>query len=223
MSGPKGREPSLPPLEGGDAGSELGERFRQALAMLRQGVRAQGSKGWWQSRRQLQQLPWYLIIGAPGGGKTTALLHSGLRFPLAERLGRDPLAGSGGTRQCDWWFSQDAVFIDTAGRLQIDEPMMQELVNVKGKVNPTEILLVADAMTGQEAVSVAQSFHDRLGVTGPELLALVEQLQFVRRHTKGVRLGQRQSQFRLGPSRRGSVPRVDPFAQLQFIRIRQHS
>ncbi|HEX3303516.1 MAG TPA: signal recognition particle protein [Thermomicrobiales bacterium] len=58
------------------------------------------------------------------------------------------------------------VIIDTAGRLQIDEPMMQELVNVKGKVNPTEILLVADAMTGQEAVSVAQSFHDRLGVTG---------------------------------------------------------
>jgi signal recognition particle subunit SRP54 len=58
------------------------------------------------------------------------------------------------------------VIIDTAGRLQIDEPMMQELVNVKGKVDPTEILLVADAMTGQEAVSVAQSFHDRLGVTG---------------------------------------------------------
>ena len=58
------------------------------------------------------------------------------------------------------------VIIDTAGRLQIDEPMMQELVNVKGKTNPTEILLVADAMTGQEAVSVAQAFHERLGVTG---------------------------------------------------------
>ena len=58
------------------------------------------------------------------------------------------------------------VIIDTAGRLQIDEPMMQELVNVRNKVNPTEILLVADAMTGQEAVSVAQSFHDTLGVTG---------------------------------------------------------
>ena len=58
------------------------------------------------------------------------------------------------------------VIIDTAGRLQIDEPMMQELVNVKNKVNPTEILLVADAMTGQEAVSVAQTFHDTLGVTG---------------------------------------------------------
>lgn len=103
-------------LEAGDAGPELSQRFRQALAMLRQGIEAKGRQRWWQGRRQVQQMPWYLIIGAPGGGKTTALLHSGLRFPLAERLGRDPLAGTGGTRQCDWWFSQDAVFIDTAGR-----------------------------------------------------------------------------------------------------------
>ncbi|MCC6792247.1 MAG: signal recognition particle protein [Thermomicrobiales bacterium] len=58
------------------------------------------------------------------------------------------------------------VIVDTAGRLQIDERMMQELVDVKARINPTEILLVADAMTGQEAVSVAQAFHDRLGVTG---------------------------------------------------------
>jgi signal recognition particle subunit SRP54 len=58
------------------------------------------------------------------------------------------------------------VIVDTAGRLQIDERMMQELVDVRERINPTEILLVADAMTGQEAVSVAQTFHDRLGVTG---------------------------------------------------------
>ena len=103
-------------LESGDAGVELSQRFRDALAMLRQGVGTQGTHRWWRRRRQVQQLPWYLIIGAPGGGKTTAILHSGLRFPLAEKLGRDPLAGVGGTRQCDWWFSEDAVFIDTAGR-----------------------------------------------------------------------------------------------------------
>ena len=58
------------------------------------------------------------------------------------------------------------VIVDTAGRLQIDERMMQELVDVKARISPTEILLVADAMTGQEAVSVAQTFHERLGVTG---------------------------------------------------------
>jgi signal recognition particle subunit SRP54 len=58
------------------------------------------------------------------------------------------------------------VIVDTAGRLQIDDRMMTELVNVKAKIRPTEILLVADAMTGQEAVGVAETFHERLGVTG---------------------------------------------------------
>jgi len=58
------------------------------------------------------------------------------------------------------------VIIDTAGRLQIDEPLMQELVTIRDELNPSEILLVADAMTGQEAVGVAQTFNERLGVTG---------------------------------------------------------
>jgi signal recognition particle subunit SRP54 len=58
------------------------------------------------------------------------------------------------------------VIIDTAGRLQIDERMMQELEDVTEAVHPTETLLVADAMTGQEAVSVAEEFHRRLALTG---------------------------------------------------------
>ncbi len=58
------------------------------------------------------------------------------------------------------------VIIDTAGRLQIDERMMQELVDVERVIQPTEVLLVADAMTGQEAVNVAETFNQRLGITG---------------------------------------------------------
>ncbi len=58
------------------------------------------------------------------------------------------------------------VIIDTAGRLQIDERMMEELEEITAVVRPTETLLVADAMTGQEAVSVAQEFHRRLALTG---------------------------------------------------------
>lgn len=58
------------------------------------------------------------------------------------------------------------VIVDTAGRLQIDEPLMEELVRIKAVANPSEILLVADAMTGQEATTVAKGFHDRLGITG---------------------------------------------------------
>jgi len=58
------------------------------------------------------------------------------------------------------------VIIDTQGRLQIDEAMMQELADIKSKLQPLEVLLTVDAMTGQEAVKVAQEFHRRIGLTG---------------------------------------------------------
>jgi signal recognition particle subunit SRP54 len=60
----------------------------------------------------------------------------------------------------------DVVLIDTAGRLHVDEPMMDELVRIAGAVTPSETLLVVDAMTGQESVKVAEAFHHRLPVTG---------------------------------------------------------
>ncbi len=60
----------------------------------------------------------------------------------------------------------DVVILDTAGRLQIDEEMMDELVRIKGRIDPDEILLVADALTGQEATSIADKFDDKLGITG---------------------------------------------------------
>ena len=60
----------------------------------------------------------------------------------------------------------DMVIIDTAGRLHVDEELMQELVNIKGATSPSEILLVVDAMTGQDAVNVAKIFNDLLDITG---------------------------------------------------------
>lgn len=66
----------------------------------------------------------------------------------------------------------DTVLIDTAGRLQVDEPLMQELQRIRDAVSPTEILLVVDAMTGQEAVNVASAFHEKLGLTGAILTKL---------------------------------------------------
>ncbi len=86
---------------------QLREKFEDAVAALKKdhGV-----------RQSLYDLPWYLIIGAPGSGKTTALVNSGLRFPAEQRMGRGALRGVGGTRSCDWWFTDEAVFLDTAGR-----------------------------------------------------------------------------------------------------------
>ena len=66
----------------------------------------------------------------------------------------------------------DMVFIDTAGRLHIDEALMEELKAIKAEVNPTEILLTVDAMIGQDAVNVAESFNDLLDITGVVLTKL---------------------------------------------------
>jgi signal recognition particle subunit SRP54 len=60
----------------------------------------------------------------------------------------------------------DVVILDTAGRLHIDEPLMQEVAAVRDATNPTETLLVADALTGQDAVNLAKSFAERIGITG---------------------------------------------------------
>ncbi|MBW4828658.1 MAG: signal recognition particle protein [Clostridiaceae bacterium] len=66
----------------------------------------------------------------------------------------------------------DLIIIDTAGRLHIDENLMDELEGIKNGVNPNEILLVVDSMTGQDAVTVAETFNDRLGITGVVLTKL---------------------------------------------------
>lgn len=66
----------------------------------------------------------------------------------------------------------DIVFIDTAGRLHIDEQLMDELNNIKAKINPTEILLVVDSMTGQDAVNVAEKFNELLDIDGVVLTKL---------------------------------------------------
>ena len=70
------------------------------------------------------------------------------------------------------------VFLDTAGRLQIDESMMDELVNIKEAVNVDQTILVVDAMTGQDAVNVAGSFNDKIGVDG----VILTKLEAVRRY-----------------------------------------
>ncbi len=69
-------------------------------------------------------------------------------------------------------YNHDVVLIDTAGRLHIDEELMTELVRIEGAVNPSEILLVVDAMTGQDAVNVAENFNKQLPIGGVVLTKL---------------------------------------------------
>jgi type VI secretion system protein ImpL len=86
---------------------QLQQRFREAIDTLRK-TRKNGGN--------LYALPWYVVIGPPGSGKSTLVQNSGLEFPLSERFGKEALRGIGGTRNCDWWFTDEAVFLDTAGR-----------------------------------------------------------------------------------------------------------
>lgn len=85
--------------------ASLRQRLQAALALMKK-----------TRRGGLYHLPWYMFVGVPGAGKTTALVQSGLTFPLADSMGQAALGGVGGTRNCEWWFTDEAVLLDTAGR-----------------------------------------------------------------------------------------------------------
>ena len=111
----------------------LNTRFAEAVASLRKmRLHAAGKKPGWRdwislsSGSYLYELPWYVFIGAPGAGKTTALVNSGLSFPLADKFGPGAIRGVGGTRNCDWWFTDEAVLIDTAGRYTTQDSHQSE-------------------------------------------------------------------------------------------------
>ncbi|MBK8527631.1 MAG: type VI secretion system membrane subunit TssM [Rubrivivax sp.] len=107
-------------VKGLSAGSVAGQREAQVLAqrfeeaMVK--LRASSGRSMFRPGGYLYELPWYMFIGAPGAGKTTALMNSGLQFLLGDGKDGASVSGVGGTRNCDWWFTRDAVLIDTAGR-----------------------------------------------------------------------------------------------------------
>lgn len=114
----------IDPIEQQATENMLTDRFNEAIALLKKpqfGRKRHGSRWQRYSAPWLYQLPWYMMVGAPGAGKTTALLNSGLEFPLTDSLGKSAVRGIGGTRHCDWWFTDRAVLLDTAGRYTLQE------------------------------------------------------------------------------------------------------
>ena len=73
----------------------------------------------------LYELPWYMIIGNPAAGKSTAIANSGLKFPFADGSGKI-IQGIGGTRNCDWFFTTDGIVLDTAGRYSVHDEDREE-------------------------------------------------------------------------------------------------
>jgi type VI secretion system protein ImpL len=121
------------------------------------------------SRGYLYEQPWYAIIGPPGAGKTTALLNAGLTFPLAAEMGQGPIAGVGGTRMCEWMFTDDAVLIDTAGRYttqdsdaSVDKAGWDAFLSLLKRTRPRQPL---------NGVIVAIAMSDIAAASAPERLA----------------------------------------------------
>ena len=103
----------------------------------------------------------------PAARQQLAILAKQLGIPVHEGAADEkPLDLVRGAKMAAVREGRDVIIVDTAGRLHIDEALMQELQELKDYLNPTEILFVADAMTGQDAVRSADEFNKRLGITG---------------------------------------------------------
>ena len=101
-------EPKAPARPGEANVAEVSTKFQSVLDEMK---RSKLGKA-----KFLRDMPWYMMIGPPGTGKTTALRQSGLHFPIDLS---DDMKGVGGTRNCDWFFTEKAVLVDTAGRYVI--------------------------------------------------------------------------------------------------------
>ena len=87
-------------------------------------------------------------------------------MPVFEKGAQNPVVTAREAVEHARYYGNDVLIIDTAGRLHIDETLMDELAQIKTAVKPQEILLTVDAMTGQDAVNVAKSFNEKLGIDG---------------------------------------------------------
>ena len=111
-------------------------------------------------------------IYRPAAIKQLQVVGSQVGVPVFERGTQDPVATAREAVEFARSHQHDVVILDTAGRLHIDEALMDELARVREAVRPTEILLTIDAMTGQDAVNVASSFNEKLEITGVILTKL---------------------------------------------------
>ena len=111
-------------------------------------------------------------IYRPAAINQLKVLAKQIDVPVYEKGLQDPVKTSKEAVEYAGVHGNDVVIIDTAGRLQIDEKLMQELKDIKSAVNPTEILLTVDSMTGQEAVNVSEQFNEVLDITGVILTKL---------------------------------------------------
>ena len=111
-------------------------------------------------------------IYRPAAIKQLQVVGQQVNVPVFEKGTQDPVKTAKEAIDYARYYQRDVLIIDTAGRLHIDEALMDELARIKVAVKPTEILLTVDAMTGQDAVTVAKTFDEKLDITGVILTKL---------------------------------------------------
>jgi len=111
-------------------------------------------------------------IYRPAAIKQLQVVGQQVGVPVFEKGTQDPVKTAKEAIENARYYGRDVLIIDTAGRLHIDEALMEELQRIKAAVHPSEILLTVDAMTGQDAVNVAKAFDEKLDVTGVILTKL---------------------------------------------------
>ena len=122
----------------------------------------------WLSKNGSSPMMVSVDVYRPAARKQLSVLARDLKLPIYEGTPEEtqPMELARSARKEAIQTGRDVVLVDTAGRLHIDEDLMTELSQLKEALNPSEILFVADAMTGQDAVKSADEFHKRLGITG---------------------------------------------------------
>jgi signal recognition particle subunit SRP54 len=122
----------------------------------------------WLSKNGHSPLMVSVDVYRPAARQQLGVISRQIRLPVYEGVSEEsqPEQLARSARREALQTGRDVVLVDTAGRLHIDEELMVELEQLKGLLSPTEILFVADAMTGQDAVKSAEEFHKRLGITG---------------------------------------------------------
>src|SRR5579863_6480967 len=122
----------------------------------------------WLSRNGSSPMMVSVDVYRPAARKQLSILARDLKLPIYEGAPEEtkPAELARGARKEAVQTGRDVLIVDTAGRLHIDDELMTELTSLKEQLNPSEILFVADAMTGQDAVKSADEFHKRLGITG---------------------------------------------------------
>jgi len=162
--------------------------FERAVASLKSS--RIGARG---AAMALYQLPWYVIVGRPGAGKSTALRRSGLEFPFRSSRGEVSVRGVGGTRNCEWWMTREAVILDTAGRYTSEEGdrdewfAFLELLKRYRKQRPINGILATvsatDLATGnpsdaallaREVRGRVDELQDQLGLVAPVYLIITK-------------------------------------------------